>query len=235
MTEPQEGRPMISARAAARRPLLGRGLLIAGAILAAAGVVMAFIAPWSELASIRNQMRLRTATEEPLRFLAPGSASFDLPKGRIFVSYRNRHRTRRHSSHRLRRTRLRTHRDRRAGPTGRGRGRSHPAGQSPLESTGPILNRGPGRSRDHRTSRRVPDRTRTRRERSRHRRGGCVPGERQRRSETRAGLRTGARDHLRPGRRWFPGHDRGDHHLDGEANPLRGWNQPESSMTSRGR
>ena len=88
MTDPQEGRPMISARAAARRPLLGRGLLIAGAILAVTGVVMAFIAPWSELASIRNQMRLRTATEEPLRFLAPGSASFDLPKGRIFVSYR---------------------------------------------------------------------------------------------------------------------------------------------------
>ena len=86
MTETQEGRPMISARAAARRPLLGRGLLIAGAILAVAGVVMAFITPWSELASIRNQMRLRAATEEPPRFLAPGSKTFDPPKSRIFVS-----------------------------------------------------------------------------------------------------------------------------------------------------
>ena len=83
-----EGRPMISARAAARRPLLGRGLLIAGALFVLAGIVMAVISPWSELASIRNQMRMRAATEEPLRFLAPGSATFDLPKGRIFVSYR---------------------------------------------------------------------------------------------------------------------------------------------------
>ena len=38
MTEPQQGRPMISARAAARRPLLGRGLLVAGALLGLAGL-----------------------------------------------------------------------------------------------------------------------------------------------------------------------------------------------------
>ncbi|MBC01843.1 MAG: hypothetical protein CMJ34_00880 [Phycisphaerae bacterium] len=81
------GRPMISARAAARRPLLGRGLLMAGALFALAGVVMAFFSPWSELTTIRNQMRLRATTEEPLRFLAPGSATFELPPGRIFVSY----------------------------------------------------------------------------------------------------------------------------------------------------
>lgn len=84
---PNDPRPLISARGSARRPLLGRGLLIAGIILAVAGVVMAAIAPWSELSELRANMQKRVADQKPMRFVVPGNATFDLPEGRIFVAY----------------------------------------------------------------------------------------------------------------------------------------------------
>ncbi len=80
-------RPLVSARAAARRPVLGRGLLIAGGLLALVGIVMAAFAPWSSLTAARDEMRARMTSEAPTRFLAPGSVQTELPSGRIFVSY----------------------------------------------------------------------------------------------------------------------------------------------------
>ena len=82
-----EPRPLISARSSARRPLLGRGLLIAGVVLAAIGLVMAALTPWSELSELRVSMKKRVANQTPMRFIAPGDATFDLPQGRIFVAY----------------------------------------------------------------------------------------------------------------------------------------------------
>lgn len=82
-----EPRSLVSARAAARRPVLGRGLLIAGGLLAVVGIVMAIFAPWNSLTAARDAMRKRMTNEDPTRFLAPGSVTTELPSGRIFVSY----------------------------------------------------------------------------------------------------------------------------------------------------
>lgn len=79
--------PMISARAGARRSRLGRGLLLMAATLAATGVVGAFLAPWSELSSARSSIAGRMEDESNHRFVAPGTGTFELPPGRIFVAY----------------------------------------------------------------------------------------------------------------------------------------------------
>ena len=88
MTEPAPESTMVSARARARRSGLGRGLLVIAAVLALTGVVSAFIAPWPELLAARQAIATRmTDDSTPHRFVAPGSANFDLPAGRIFVAY----------------------------------------------------------------------------------------------------------------------------------------------------
>jgi hypothetical protein len=88
MTESTPESTMVSARARARRSGLGRGLLVIAAVLALTGVVSAFIAPWSELLAARQAIATRmTDDSTPHRFVAPGSANFDLPAGRIFVAY----------------------------------------------------------------------------------------------------------------------------------------------------
>ena len=76
-----------SARAAARRPMLGRMLLAMAVVLGVTGAVMALFAPWSELRQTRNQMQRRLSDEAPMRFVVPGEATLDLPAGMAFVSY----------------------------------------------------------------------------------------------------------------------------------------------------
>jgi len=80
--------PMVSARARARRSGLGRGLLVIAGLLAIGGMVSAILAPWSELLAARRAIATRmTDDTTPHRLVAPGTAAFDLPAGRIFVAY----------------------------------------------------------------------------------------------------------------------------------------------------
>lgn len=76
-----------SARASARRPLLGRTLLVMAAVLAVMGLVMTSLAPWQELFQARRQMQSRLSTEDPMRFVVPGKTTLELPAGKAFVSY----------------------------------------------------------------------------------------------------------------------------------------------------
>ncbi len=76
-----------SARASARRPMLGRLLLVMAVVLGLAGIGMAIFAPWSELRQTRNQMQKRLSSETPMRFVVPGEATLELPAGKAFVSY----------------------------------------------------------------------------------------------------------------------------------------------------
>ncbi|MAD20143.1 MAG: hypothetical protein CMJ52_08135 [Planctomycetaceae bacterium] len=80
---------LVSARGVARsrRPWLGRFLLCIAAVLAVGAGVAALIAPWTELSTMHADMRHRMETEIPHRFLAPGTAAFEFPAGRVFVSY----------------------------------------------------------------------------------------------------------------------------------------------------
>lgn len=78
---------MLSARGRARRSGLGRGLFMLAALLGVLGVVGAAMTPWSELGDARRSIATRATSASPHRFVAPGSGTFDLPEGRIFVSY----------------------------------------------------------------------------------------------------------------------------------------------------
>lgn len=80
---------LVSARGMARgrRPRLGRFLLGIAAVLALGAIVAAFNVSWTKLETTRADMRRRMETEVPHRFLAPGSATFDFPAGRVFISY----------------------------------------------------------------------------------------------------------------------------------------------------
>jgi hypothetical protein len=80
---------LVSARGVARgrRPRLGRFLLGIAAVLALGAIVAAFNVSWTKLDSTRADMRRRMETEVPHRFLAPGSATFDFPAGRVFISF----------------------------------------------------------------------------------------------------------------------------------------------------
>jgi hypothetical protein len=88
MTSESSESTVISARARARRSGLGRGLLVIAGILAIGGVVSGFLAPWSELLAARQAIASRMTDDTAShRFVAPGTAAFDLPAGRIFVAY----------------------------------------------------------------------------------------------------------------------------------------------------
>lgn len=78
---------MVSARGRARRSGLGRGLFVLSGVLAVVGIVGAAMTPWSSLAEARRSIATRATSASPHRFLAPGTGTFDLPAGRIFVSY----------------------------------------------------------------------------------------------------------------------------------------------------
>ena len=77
---------MVSARGRSRRSGLGRGLFVLAAVLAVVGIVGAAMTPWSELGAARRSIAKRATSDAPHRFLAPGSGTFDLPAGRVFVS-----------------------------------------------------------------------------------------------------------------------------------------------------
>ncbi len=78
---------MVSARGRARRNGLGRGLFTLAAMLAVVGIVGAAMTPWSDLGEARRSIANRANSDSPYRFVAPGSGTFELPAGRIFVSY----------------------------------------------------------------------------------------------------------------------------------------------------
>lgn len=76
-----------SARASARKHMLGRLLLVMAGCLGLAGIVVAVLAPWGDLLQTRNAMQKRLGSETPMRFVVPGAATLELPAGKAFVSY----------------------------------------------------------------------------------------------------------------------------------------------------